>query len=241
MPAWRCEGTEGWVVKNVWELLLSKCLHAACLIVVFWTTEVLSSAWKRWFTFVPLQSDAGCTQYTRTSFKFDPGRYLRSAAFKAAVPVGKTRGGSRFCDCWSLIDMMWGCSSKQDRTFQRSRTLTIKQQVKYGFKSSTWWECWSAPSEKWDVFISPGWRSLTLALFVSVFQVSEGHFSVLAKTSKDMCLFKLYHKKWLLWFRASLCFIKLGLHKIHLEAGQRSRGRVRGVSQCNSLLATTPF
>lgn len=33
-----------------------------------------------------------------------------------------------------------------------------------------------------DVFISLGWRSLTLAVFVSVFQVSEGQS--IAKTSK---------------------------------------------------------
>lgn len=35
-----------------------------------------------------------------------------------------------------------------------------------------------------DVVISLGWRSLTLAVFVSVSQVSEGHFPSIAKTSK---------------------------------------------------------
>lgn len=134
--------------------------------------------------------------------------------------------------------MMWGWLSKQDQIIH---TLTIKQQVKYSWKSSACWECSNNSIQ--DAFDS--------STFVFALTAERGQwgsrltsYKNTAKATHVPLLTSLWghqnttKKIILLWFRASWWFVK---QRLYMEAGQRSCGKVRGVSQCNSLRAPTPF
>lgn len=178
------------------------------------------------FTLAPLPSDAGCIAHTRMWLKLEPPSDIESAP-----PFREKQEGGGCCGCWSWIEMMWGWLSKQDQIIH---ALTIKQQVKYSWKSSACWAC--SNTSIWDahVFLCADGRARSVRVTPHLLQK---HSKTHTRASHDIFARTPTHPK-KVWSRACWWFVK---QRLYMEAGQRSCGRVRGVSQCNSLWAPTPF